>query len=156
MSRLLKGDPKNTQLRRKLIQETKEYNKLVKFKNKKFVDNMFVELDSMEHNNPRGYMELIRSMRDGSFDKLVSDDTSSIPPSSWHTHFSNLLSKKVDTDFQNKLKDLIKDNVDFLENELCEPISASELCSALKDLKNNKASSFYRISYEMLKTGGKL
>ena len=117
---------------------------------------MFVELDSMEHNNPRGYMDLIRSMRDGRFDKLVPDDTSSISPSAWHTHFTNLLSKKVYTDFQNNLKDLIKDDVDSLENELCEPISASELSSALKDLKNNKASSFDGFSDEMLKSCGNI
>ena len=115
---------------------------------------MFVELDSMQHDNPRGYMDLIRSMRDGNFDKSVSDDTSSISPSSWHSHFSNLLAKKVDTNFQKNLNDLIDENVDKLENELNEPFSAMELTSALKDLKNNKASSFDGISNEMLKTVG--
>ena len=155
-SRLLKGDPKNPYLRGKLVTETKEYNKLVKLKNKQFVDNMFMELDSMEKCNPRGYMELVKSMRDGGFDKAVPDDTSSIPPSSWHIHFSNLLAKKVDPEIQNNLKKLINENIDNFQNELSEPFSTLELSSALKELKNNKASSFDRISNEMLKTSGKI
>ena len=57
---------------------------------------MFKELDSMEHNDPRGYMEIIKSMRDGNFDKQTPDDTSNVSPSDWQSHFSNLLSKKVD------------------------------------------------------------
>ena len=75
-SRFLKGDPKNAYLRGKLVKETKEYNKLVKLKNKQFVDNLFIELDLIERNNPRGYMELSRSMRNGNFDKAIPDDTS--------------------------------------------------------------------------------
>ena len=48
---------------------------------------MFLELDSMENSNPRGYMELIRAMGDGSLDKAMSDDTSEIKQSKWNTHF---------------------------------------------------------------------
>ena len=153
-SRFLKGDPKNAYLRGKLVKETKEYNKLVKLKNKQFVDNLFIELDSVERNNPRGYMELIRSMRDGNFDKAIPDDTSSIPPSIWHSHFSNLLAKKVDPDMKNHLRQLVENDIDQLENELSDPFVASELTRALKELKNNKASSFDQITNEMLKTSG--
>ena len=96
IARLLKGDPKNSYLGGKLRKATKTYNKLVKSKHKQFVDNMFTELDSMEHDNPRGYMELIKSMREGNFDKQTPDDTSNVSPSDWQSHFSNLLSKKVD------------------------------------------------------------
>ena len=39
-----------------------------------------MELDSMQNNNPRGYMELIRAMRDGSFDKSAQDDTLGVKP----------------------------------------------------------------------------
>ena len=155
-AKLLKGDPKNAFLRGKLITETKEYNKLVKYKNKQFVENMFTELDSMENNNPRGYMELVRSMRDGSFDKSTSDDTSGISPSTWHSHFSNLLSKKIDPMDKINLEQLVKNNIDSLENELNEPFSVIELATGLKELKNNKASSFDRVSNEMLKTSGKI
>ena len=79
-SKLLKMDPKNSYLRGKLFSETKLYNKLVKNRQKRFVDQMFDELDSIHNNNPKGYWDLIKSMRDGNFDKEVSDDTSSISP----------------------------------------------------------------------------
>ena len=93
MARLLKSDPDNTYLRSKLRSVTKEYNRLVKFKQKQFVENMFSELDSMQHDNPRGYMQLINSMRDGNFDRSTPDDTSGVSPSAWYMHFSNLLTK---------------------------------------------------------------
>jgi exonuclease III len=153
-ARLLKGDQKNLSLGSKLRKEIKDYNKLVKLKNKQFVDNMFVELDSMERNDPRGYMELIRSMRNGGFDKATSDDTSGITPPTWHTHFSDLLAKTVDPIKKDNFEELIKDNIDSIDNELNEPFTLSELSAGLKDLKNNKASSFDKVSNEMLKTSG--
>ena len=153
-ARLLKINPKDHSLGFTLRKNIKDYNKLVKFRNKQFVDNMFQELDSMEHNNPRGYMELIRAMRDGSFDKSTSDDTSAVNPTKWHAHFSNLLAKKVDNN--TNLEQYIADNIDFHINELSEPFTLGELSKGLKGLKNNKASSFDRISNEMLKTGGRI
>ena len=115
---------------------------------------MFVELDSMENNNPRGYMELIRSMRNGGFDKASPDDTSGISPATWHSHFTNLLGKNVESD--KDLEKLIDENIDLIDNELNEPFTFEELTIGLKDLKNNKASSFDRVSNEMLKTSGKI
>ena len=115
---------------------------------------MFSELDSMENSNPRGYMELIRAMRDGSFDKSISDNTTGVSPSKWYDHFSKLLAKNVQYD--DNLEQYIFDNIDTNINELNHPFSLEELSKGLKDLKNNKASSFDRISNEMLKTGGKI
>ena len=40
-------------------------------------------------------MDLVKSMRDGNFDKEVSDDTSSVSPQNWFTHFSKLLARNV-------------------------------------------------------------
>ena len=44
----------------------------------------------------------------------------------------------------------------MIDNELNEPFTFEELTIGLKDLKNNKASSFDRVSNEMLKTSGKI
>ena len=60
----------------------------------------------MQQNNPRGYMQLIKSMRDGNFDKQTTDDTSGVSPTDWYTHFSNLLAKQVDFNKTKTLKDL--------------------------------------------------
>ena len=94
-AKLLKGDPKNSYLKGKLITETKSYNRLVKNKQKEFVDKMFSNLDSIKRNDPKSYMDLIKSMRDGNFDREVSDDTSDISPKEWFNHFSKLLAKNV-------------------------------------------------------------
>ena len=153
-ARLLKINPDDKSLGARLRQDIKDYKKLVKLRNKQFVDNMFSELDSMQNNNPRGYMDLIRSMRDGDFDKSTSDDTSGINPSKWHSHFSNLLAKRVNND--ENIEKYIQDNIDSRINELNEPFTLDELSSALKGLKNNKSSSFDRVNNEMLKVGGKV
>ena len=153
-AKLLKNTSKDQSLRAKLRHDLKDYNKWVKLRNKQFVENMFLELDSMENNNPRGYMDLVKAMRDGTFDKQTTDDTSGVSPSNWHAHFSNLLAKEVDND--NYLQQYISDNIDLNINELNNPFTMEELSNGLKGLKNNKSSSFDRISNEILKTGGKV
>ena len=155
-SKLLKENPKNAYLRGKLFTETKIYNKLVKNKQKQFVDKMFSELDSIHKNNPKGYMDLIKSMRDGNFDKEVNDDTSSISPENWFSHFSELLSKNVNSNKNTEHKQFIEANFDSLQTEMELPFTKTELLKGLKGLKNNKASYFYQISNEMLKVGGRI
>ena len=102
-------DPKNSYLRGKLFSETKLYNKLVKNRQKRFVDQMFDELDSIHNNNPKGYWDLIKSMRDGNFDKEVSDDTASISPQTWFKHFSELLAKKVESEQNSDHRKYVED-----------------------------------------------
>ena len=153
-SKLLKSDPKNAYLRGKLFTETKLYKKLAKYKQKQFVDNLFNELDSIKENNPKGYMDLIKTLRDSSFDKGVESDTSHISPQKWFSHFSELLSKNVESKQNDDLGWFIKNNGDILTPEINNPFTRSDLISGLRQLKNNKASSFDQISNEMLKTGG--
>ena len=151
---MLKGDPKNAYLRGKLFSETKLYKKLTKQKQKQFVDNLFNELDSIKENNPKGYMDLIKTLRDGNFDKGVQSDTSHISPHKWFNHFSELLSKNVDSKQNDDLDSFINNNWDISTPEINNPFTKSELLLGLRQLKNNKASSFDQISNEMLKTGG--
>ena len=153
-SKLLKSNPRNSYLRGKLFSETKIYNKLVKNRQRQFVDKMFDELDSIRNNNPNGYWELIKSMRDGNFDREVADDTSSISPQEWFSHFSKLLSKNVESKQNSEQRQFLKDNLESFQTELDFPFTKAELVKGLKGLKNNKASSFDQISNEMLKVGG--
>ena len=153
-SKLLKSDPKNAYLRGKLFTETKQYKKLTKYKQKQFVDKNFIELDSIKENNPKGYMDLIKTLRDGTFDKDVVSDTSHVSPQEWFRHFSELLSKNVESKQNDDLDCFIKNNWDIFTPDINIPFTRSDLISSLKQLKNNKASSFDEISNEMLKTGG--
>ena len=155
-ARLLKSDPDNRYLRSKLRLVTKEYNKLVKSKQKQFVENMFVELDTMENDNPRGYMQLINSMREGNFDRHSPDATSEVSPSNWHSHFKELLTKTSESEKNDQLLEFIDQNIDLFKSKLDDQFSIKELEFGLQSLKNNKASSFDQISNEMLKCSGKI
>ena len=155
-ARIVKQNPKKLFLISKLRTETKQYNQLVKSKHKQFVENMFTELHSMQHNNPKGYMELIRSMRDGNFDKPTPDDTSGVSPSEWYSHFNDLLAQKLDPNLKQNLNDLIQDNAELFKSKLDDPFSVEEFDLALKNLKNNKASSFDMLTNEILKVSGKI
>ena len=94
-SYLLKKQPKNPYLRGCIQSETKQYNKLLKTKHKEYINKLFVDLDNLHNTNPRGYMNLVKSLRDGSFDKTVSDDATFISPEKWRQHFAALLSPPV-------------------------------------------------------------
>ena len=117
-AKILKLQPKNPYLLGKLRTETKDYNRLIKSKHKQFVDNMFERLDSMQHNDPRGYMQLVKSMRDGNFDKQVPDDTSGVSAADWYTHFSDLLAKPIDQLKKDFSDQFILKNADLFKTKL--------------------------------------
>ena len=155
-AKILKMYPRNSYLLGKLRSETKEYNRLIKCKHKQFVESMFERLDSMQHNDPRGYMQLIKSMRDGNFDNKTPDDTSSVSATEWFTHFSRLLAKPIEPIKKEFLDQYILNNAKHLKTKLDEKISVTEFEFALKNLKNNKSSSFDQVTNEMLKNCGKI
>ena len=88
---LLKKYPNNSYLRGCIQNESKKYKKLIKSKHKQFLNGLFENLDQLHGANPRGYMELVKSMRDGSFDKNVENDSNYISHEGWWSHFSALL-----------------------------------------------------------------
>ena len=72
--------------------EKREYKRVKqKTRRENFSDE---KREEIKKNDPRGYMDLFKSMRDGNFDKDVSDDTSDISPQEWFNHFSKLLAKR--------------------------------------------------------------
>ena len=88
---LLKKYPKNSFLRGRIQSESKKYKKLVKSKYKAYINAMFKEMDILHGVNPRGYMNIVKSLRDGSFDRKTTDDAAFIGPEEWSDHFSSLL-----------------------------------------------------------------
>jgi hypothetical protein len=148
-SKILNKNPTNPFLKSKLLSESKDYKRLRKQKQKEFVDNLFLELDQLHKNNPRGYMNIVNSIRDGSFDKSIKDDTGHVSPLKWREHFQGLLGPPVEKN--QTLEDYISDNCDLFSSELDRPFSFSEYTAAVKGLKNNKSPSFDRVSNEMLK-----
>ena len=151
-SRLLKQQPSNPYLKGKLMLECKEYKKVRKAKQKEYVESMFVQLDQIHGSNPKGYMDLVKSLRDGTFDKQVSDTTSHVSPHKWREHFQGLLGHPVQqSPASDDMLSYIEQNCEGAKSELDLPFTRSELLTAISALKNNKATSFDRISNEMLK-----
>ena len=151
-SQLLQKDPKNAWLRGKMSTETKEYNRLVKYKQKEYTNNMFNELESMHSTDPKAYMDLVKALRDGKHDRKKPSDLQAIEPDTWFTHFSELLGKSKDkTISETYMEEYVKNNCDLLSSELDRRFTKLELKGAIKRLKNNKSVSFDKISNEMLK-----
>ena len=150
---LLKKYPNNPFLRGRIQSDSKKYKKLVKSKHKAYINNLFKELDILHHENPRGYMNIVKSLRDGSFDCKKTDDSAFITPEKWAEHFSSLLGPKIPPTPQDKeLCDFIDNNLEKFESELGSPFTRSEFLAGVSSLANNKATSFDRISNEILKT----
>ena len=113
---------------------------------------MFVELDEMHKSNPKGYMDLVKSLRDSSFDKKVAETTSHVSPECWKQHFQELLGPVVEqSPSQEELITFVKENCDSAKSSLDQPISRCKILGAISSLKNNKAISFDKVSNEMLK-----
>ena len=171
-SYLLRKNPKNSFLRDSLRSETKQYKKLVKSKQREYINQLFVDLDNLHSSNPKGYMDLVKSLRGGSFDKAVSDDTSFVTPCKWQEHFQSLLAPPVQTSeagavnnmpgeniaatdsmTEDAMREFVNQNSDNFKTEIDVKFTRSEILDGISSLDNNKASSFDRITNEMLKTG---
>ena len=136
----------------KLHNERKDYKKLLKNNHKDYINNLFVQLDSMQNSNPKGYMNLVKSLRDGSFDKQATSDSDFVLPENWHQHFSNLLGPNINpTTEEEDMLSYISDNCDKFASDLERPLTSSELMESIASLKNNKASSFDQITNEIIK-----
>ena len=153
-SKLLSADPRNPWLKGKLFTESKLYKRLVKHKQKLFNDNLFSQLKSMHGTDPKKYMELVNSLRNGNFDRTKSSDTQAVEPDDWFDHFSSLLGKNVQlSESDVEMEEYFYQNVDNFPTELDNPFSKSDFLKVVKTLKNNKSSSFDGILNEMLKVG---
>ena len=85
---------------------------------------MFVELDAMHKHNPKGYMDLVRSLRDRTFGKKKFLR----PPQKWKDHFEGLIGPKVQqctTDEELVL--FIEQNCDQGKSCLDKPFTRSEV-----------------------------
>ena len=131
----------------------KQYKKLLKSKQKLFVEKIFEELDSFKNSNPHGYMNVIKSLKSGAFDKTICDDSSFVSPDTWQSHFQNLLGPPIPTECDRDLSQYIAAHIDNFSSELDQKITKTELISCISKLENNKATGFDKISNEMLKTG---
>ena len=85
---------------------------------------MFDQLDDCQNNDPKKYMEIVKKIRDGSFDKPPKNDSDSVPPVEWRDHFSNLLGPKiVKTEQHLNQEEYIKNNIEHHNDIFEEPLT---------------------------------
>ena len=153
-SSLLKSRPNNAWLRGKLMTEKKQYKFLIRQKQKQHLNDLFLQLDSLHNTDPRGYMQLVKSIKNNNHDTHVKDDTNAIRPKDWHTHFSNLLSQQPVQSEAQRAKDIfVEQNMHLCDPVFNLPFTKTDLRKVISRLKNNKASSFDMVCNEMIKTG---
>ena len=92
---------------------TKDYKRLIKFKQKHFTDNLFNELKSMHCKEPHAYMELVKALCDGKHDRSKTSDLQEIEPDTWFESFSSLFGRKVEKSNKNIfVENYISNNID--------------------------------------------
>ena len=99
-------------------------------------------------------MNLVKSLRNGTFDKKMPDNSSYVSPEDWLQHFSNLLGPPVThgpTD--ESMTSYLSENLHLVASELDNPITRAEVIEEISNLPNNKSTSFDMVSNEILKAG---
>ena len=112
---------------------------------------MFDELEVAKNKNPRGYFNIVKSLKSGSFDRNISDDSSFVSPQDWLSHFQSLLGPPVPAENDKDLLEYVEEHGDTFQTEPDNKITKAEFLSCVSSLDNNKSTSFDKISNEMLK-----
>ena len=143
----------NNDLRISYYKKFKEYKKLIKYKRKKYRDNLTEMLSRTMENDPQAAWKIINELKN---ENLPSDKAEKINRTQWYSHFKDLLKSndyQIDNDRHQQIKNELLDfektqqlgNLDY-------DITEKELLNACKNLKNNKASAYDMIKNEMIKS----
>ena len=92
-------------------------------------------------------MDLVKALKNNSFDKNKMADTEAMTPEEWLNNFKDLLGKKHDSSSVEKdMKTFIENNLDNIVSDIDYQFTKKELAEAIKKLINNKANGFDCIS----------
>ena len=143
----------NNELRIRYYKKFKEYKKLIKYKRKKYRENLTEMLDRTMEADPQAAWKIINELKNES---LPKDKAEKINRTQWFSHFKDLLNSneyQIDNERQNQIRDEL---LEFEKTEqlgnLDYDITEQELFNACKNLKNNKASAYDLIKNEMIKS----
>ena len=81
----------------------------------------------MHGSDPKKYMELVKLLKSGSFDKKKPSDTEAVEPDEWFDHFSSLLGKQIPASYADaEMQRFFNENVDRFSSELDHPSVKSD------------------------------
>jgi len=145
--KLLKQFPYDPVIRGSYHKLLKDYNRTRKFYHRQFKQKIINELDELRENAPRHYWKLLSKLKNEEQGNVMLDQ---IKPQDWLFHFKNLNMKS-----QNPLPTIPLDQLpaDKIEPSLNFQIEERETLTAIRNLKNGKASGPDGICNEMIKYG---
>ena len=143
----------NDEVRIRYFRKFREYKKLIKYKRRKYRENLTEILSKTMETDPQAAWKVIHELKNES---LPSDKAEKINRTQWYTHYRDLL-KSDNSEMDNKRQHQIKDELQDFENaeqldNLDYDITENEIMNAYKKLKNNKSSAYDMIENEMLKS----
>jgi exonuclease III len=150
LCRQMNKNPYDKSIHHKYQIMVKNYNKLLRFKKRKFTNDVLERLENMRSNNPKEYWKLFNDLKKEEENKEVG---SVISINEWKEYLSKLFGpKEIDIakniEMINKIKSLEGEST---FNELNFIIKRQELDKALLEAKLNKAVGIDAVSVEMLK-----
>ena len=138
----------NDDLRMKYYKTYRGYKKLIKYKRRKHRENLTDKLSKTMETDPQAAWKIIHELKN---DSLPSDKAEEIKRTQWYLHFRDLL--KSNNCQQQQIRNEL---LNFEESErlgnLDYYITENEILNACQKLKHNKASAYYMIKNEMIKT----
>ena len=141
-------------LRGKLFTLKKQYKKLVKFKKKKFKNEILEKIQTLETTNPKDYWKLVETLRTMSTNK--NQNQTPIDPDEWFAYFRKLSNPQtgVNNPFDEGVE-FFTSHFDKFSSPIVEcldkPFDSTEIYVVSRKLKNNKASGIDSVSNEMIK-----
>ena len=143
----------NDAARIKYFKKFKEYKRLIKYKRRKYRDNLTDILSKTMETDPQAAWKVIHELKNES---LPSDKAERINRTQWYTHFKDLLKSnniKIENERLNQIKNELMDFEDANQSgNLDYDITVNEIMEACKKLKNNKSSAYDMIKNEMLRS----
>ena len=144
-AKLLSRSPNNPNIRGNFHKTRKQYKKLIKTKKKEWKNQMVQKLEQIEENKPEEYWKLVNELREKKKNDIEFDHER------FTKFFENLYSASddKDEDIENRVIAILEQYPVF-SNE--PDFTIEELTTAIKALKNNKATGLDRIPAEMIKS----
>ena len=149
-SKKVSENPFNNTLKIDFYKRKKEYKKLLKWKKRRYKEQILDQLENLHSKNPKEYWKLVKELQN--YVEPDSNKEDKIKPEAWYDYFQDLLGKKSvhgekDANMERMISELAKN----MSNAMDDKISFHEVNTVIKNLKNRKAVSMDIISNEIIK-----
>ena len=137
----------------------KQYKKLLKFKEKKFKEDLISKINDHNVKETKHFWEIVDELKSLSCKTNNKNVTQFVPGDVWYDHFNKLLAKKESDEEVISSDSIRKYSEEMMSNNGCiilnEDIKFDEISKALRSPKNGKSCGLDMVTNEMLKVSKK-